>query len=165
MLLPVLALIVGLVIGTIFTVPLPVIYAKYLSIAVLAGLDSLLGGWRAVMDDNFDSGILVSGFFLNALLAALLAYLGDMLGLDLYLAAVIAFGIRIFSNLGYMRRAAIERWRHNNALKHVQKIALKMEKDGYYMPKSTPSSPPAYPPETPINNPAENISQTNNSSY
>jgi small basic protein len=115
--LPVFALILGLLVGSLFSIPIPVIYAKYLSIAVLAGLDSLLGGWRSVLEEKFDSSILLSGFFINALLAAALAYLGDLLGLDLYLAAVIAFGLRIFANLGFIRRNMISNFRQKRTEK------------------------------------------------
>ena len=63
--------------------------------------------------------ILVTGFFTNILLAAGLAYLGDLLGLDLYLAAVIAFGLRIFSNLGAIRRHFIFQQRRKKAQKQA----------------------------------------------
>lgn len=118
--LPLLGLIVGLLLGSIFTFSIPISYANYLAIAVLAGLDSLLGGWRAVLEKNFDGPILLSGFFINAILAALLAYLGDMVGLDLYLAAVVAFGIRIFRNIGSIRHAIILQSRERRLQKRAQ---------------------------------------------
>ncbi|MCL1974670.1 MAG: small basic family protein [Firmicutes bacterium] len=121
MLLPLIGLILGLLAGSLFTMALPGIIAKYLSIAVLASLDSLLGGWRAVLEDTFDGSVLITGFFINALLAASLAYLGDLLGLDLYLAAVITFGIRIFNNLGALRHSIVLRMRQNNLRRTAQK--------------------------------------------
>ncbi|MDA8229457.1 MAG: small basic family protein, partial [Desulfitobacterium hafniense] len=36
--------------------------------------------------------------------AGLLAYVGDRIGVDLYLAAVVAFGVRLFQNLAIIRR-------------------------------------------------------------
>ena len=57
-------------------------------------------GIRAYMEDGFDSTIFATGFVVNALLAAGLAYLGDSLGVDLYLAAVLVFGVRLFPESG-----------------------------------------------------------------
>ena len=120
---PVLGLVFGVALGLLSTVAIPVAFAKYLSIAVLASLDSLLGGWRAILEDHFDTPILLSGFLTNAFVAALLAYVGDILGLDLYLAAVVAFGLRIFSNIGFIRRFLIYRFRNKRQLK-AAKAAL-----------------------------------------
>jgi len=83
---------------------LPQDYAKYMSVAALAALDSVFGGIRAAMEEKFNHGIFVSGFFSNALLAAGLTFIGDRLGIDLYLAAVVAFGVRLFQNLAIIRR-------------------------------------------------------------
>ena len=130
--LPILGLIIGVLLGSIFTFSIPIIYANYLAIAVLAGLDSMLGGWRAILAKEFDGTIFISGFFLNAIIAAALAFIGDLLGLDLYLAAVIAFGIRIFKNIGAIRHALIFSHRMNKAKKHEEKalsyINVKQEK-------------------------------------
>lgn len=106
--LPILGLVVGLLLGSIFTFSIPVIYANYLAVAVLAGLDSLLGGWRAIIERDFDGVLLISGFFVNAIIAAALAALGDMIGVDLYLAAVVAFGIRIFRNISSIRQGLLK---------------------------------------------------------
>jgi small basic protein len=78
--------------------------APYLSLATLAGLDTVLGGIRAGIEGRFQDDIFVSGFVLNTLLAAGLAFLGDMIGVDLFLAAVVALGTRVFLNLSLIRR-------------------------------------------------------------
>ena len=103
-------LLLGLFIGFQIPVFLPVVYSKYMSIAILAALDSVFGGIRAYMEDVFDNVVFVSGFFVNILLAAGLAYLGDRLGVELYLAAVVAFGVRIFQNLAIIRRYLLKKW-------------------------------------------------------
>jgi len=103
-------LLIGLFIGFQIPVLFPVLYAKYMSIAILAALDSVFGGIRAYMEDGFDSTIFATGFVVNALLAAGLAFLGDSLGVDLYLAAVLVFGVRLFQNLAIIRRYLMKKY-------------------------------------------------------
>ena len=74
LILPLGSLAVGAIFGSILTVNASLGIAKYLSIAILAALDSVLGGARALLEDSFDSLIMLSGFFVNALLAMLLAF-------------------------------------------------------------------------------------------
>ncbi len=101
--LPFVGLLLGIVAGLAVNVHLPAAYAAYLSVAILAALDSVFGGLRAGMQGNFAYRVFLSGFFINTLLAALLAFLGAVLGVDLALAAVVAFGVRIFNNLAEIR--------------------------------------------------------------
>ncbi len=108
--LPILGLLLGIGIGSTLAIPIPGIFAKYLSVAVLAALDSVFGGLKSIIEDKFDGAVLLTGFFTNALLAALLAFLGDRLGVDLYLAAVFVFGVRIFQNLAIIRREMLANW-------------------------------------------------------
>ena len=104
MLLPLLGIIIGIVLGLLLPLQIPVTYAPYMSIAVLAALDSVFGGMRAKLEDNFESDIFISGFFGNAFLAAGLAYIGDRMDVPIYLAAIFAFGIRLFQNFAAMLR-------------------------------------------------------------
>jgi small basic protein len=103
-LMPLLGLILGLFIGFLSPFAVPAAYVKYCSVALLVALDTILGGVRAFQENQFDSAIFLSGFVVNMLAAAGLAYIGDILGLDLYLAAVIAFGTRLFQNISIIRR-------------------------------------------------------------
>lgn len=107
--LPILGAALGLAIGYLSPFSVPVEYAKYLSVAILAALDSVLGGLRAVQEEHFDSIVFLTGFFANMILAGLLAFVGDKIGVDLYLAAVVAFGVRLFQNLAIIRRRLIKR--------------------------------------------------------
>ncbi|MGE5454215.1 MAG: small basic family protein [Methylocystaceae bacterium] len=100
----------GIFIGFQVPIAIPLVLTKYVSVAILAAMDSVFGGIRSYMDDVFDNNVFLTGFFTNALLAAGLAYLGDRLAVDLYLAAVVAFGVRIFENLAIIRRYLIKKW-------------------------------------------------------
>jgi small basic protein len=106
---PLLGLIVGILIGILVPVHIPIEYSTYAAVAILAALDSVLGGLCASMEGRFDLKIFLSGFFANSVLAALLAYIGDRLGIQLYLAAIFAFGNRIFLNFGVLRRHLVQK--------------------------------------------------------
>lgn len=104
MALPVAGLLLGLIIGVFAPLSVPVEYAKFMSVALLASLDSVFGGLRAGIEEKFDNTVFISGFFTNALLAAGLVYIGERLGIDLYYVALLAFGLRVFQNLAIIRR-------------------------------------------------------------
>lgn len=104
---PLFGLILGLLIGILVPLRIPHEMSTYAAVGILAALDSILGGVVASMERRFDMKIFLSGFFANSVLAALLAYVGDQLGIQLHLAAIFAFGNRIFMNLGVIRRHLI----------------------------------------------------------
>jgi len=108
--LPLLGLILGLSFGLMTDMRIPTEYENYLSIAVLAALDTLFGGIRAHLQNVYDDKVFVSGFFFNIVLAAGLAFLGVHLGIDLYLAAIFAFGVRLFQNIAVIRRILLSKW-------------------------------------------------------
>ena len=101
------------ILGIVLGLNLPTIsysYSGYLAIAIIAALDSVFGGITSILNKNFDIKIFVSGFFGNAILAMLLTYLGEKLNVDIYLAAVIVFVGRMFTNLSIIRRYYIDKW-------------------------------------------------------
>ena len=107
------AIIIGCIIGSLIGMNAPVIsytYSSYLSIAIIAALDTVFGGIASVIKKNFDLKIFLSGFFGNAILSMLLTYLGEKLNVDIYLAAIFVFVWRMFNNLGIIRRYYIEKW-------------------------------------------------------
>ncbi|CAI9386157.1 small basic family protein [Niallia sp. Sow4_A1] len=112
--LPIFGLIVGLVFGLLTDIKVPEEYANYLSIAVLAALDTLFGGIRAHLQNIFDEKVFVTGFFFNIVLAASLAFLGVHLGVDLYLAAIFAFGVRLFQNIAVIRSIILKKSNTNS---------------------------------------------------
>lgn len=111
--LPVMGLIIGIILGLLTEIRIPEEYSNYLSIAVLAAFDTLLGGIRAYLQNIYDEKVFVSGFFFNIILATGLAFLGVHLGVDLYLAAVFAFGVRLFQNIAIIRRILLLKWSTN----------------------------------------------------
>jgi small basic protein len=102
---PVVFLIVGLFIGLQLNFTVPQEYARYTAVGILAALDSVFGAVRAELHKSYSNRIFLSGFVTNIVLAAGLTFLGDRLGVDLSLAAVVAFGVRLFNNLAVIRRS------------------------------------------------------------
>ena len=120
------AIILGCVLGAIIGINAPIIsytYSSYLAIAIIAAMDSVFGGVASVVQKKFDLKIFLSGFFGNAILSMVLTYLGERLNVDIYLAAIIVFVGRMFTNLAIIRRYYVDKWyeKIENNKKHQQK--------------------------------------------
>ena len=122
-------LLIGIILGFVLDVNISDKFSPYMSVAILACLDSVFGAVRANLSKNFQPDIFISGFFGNAVLAALLAYLGDKLGIPIYMAAVIVFGGRIFDNFAIIRRLLLEQIRRNRIHRMRKKIRDKQKLD------------------------------------
>lgn len=100
------ALAIGIVLGVVFSPQVPDAIQPYLPIAVVAALDAVFGGLRAYLDEIFDAKVFVVSFVFNVLVASLIVWLGDQLGVGTQLstAIVVVLGIRIFGNAAALRR-------------------------------------------------------------
>ena len=109
----VIAILIGCILGAIVGMNVPIIsytYSGYLAIAIVAALDSVFGAITSSIKGNFDLKIFISGFFGNALLSIALTWLGEKLNVDIYLAAIVVFVGRMFTNLAIIRRYYIDKW-------------------------------------------------------
>ncbi|MGH3320535.1 MAG: small basic family protein [Streptosporangiaceae bacterium] len=100
-------LIVGIVVGLLVQPSVPLWLQPYLPIAIVAALDAVFGGFRAFVEGIFDEKVFVVSFLTNVVVAALIVFLGDQLGVgsQLSTAVVVVLGIRIFSNVAAIRRS------------------------------------------------------------
>lgn len=124
------AILIGCVVGAILGSLAPVIpytYSSYLSIAIIAALDSVFGGIASVIKGNFDLKIFLSGFFGNSILSIALTFLGEKLNVDIYLAAIVVFVGRMFTNLAIIRRYYIDKWVEMIENKKAKKEAKEKE--------------------------------------
>jgi small basic protein len=96
----------GIIGGLLLQPSVPLWLQPYLPIAVVAALDAVFGGLRALVDGIFDDRVFVVSFIGNVLVAAVIVYLGDQLGVGAQLSTgvVVVLGIRIFSNMAAIRR-------------------------------------------------------------
>lgn len=121
MIIALIGILIGVVIGFFIPISVTTSYSLYVSVAILAAIDSVMGAIRSSMEDHYDSMVFITGFFVNAALAAALAYIGDNLGVPLYYAAIFAFGVRLFNNLAIIRRLILDDIRkHHRAAKELQ---------------------------------------------
>jgi small basic protein len=102
----VIGLVIGVIAGLLLQPTVPQDLQPYLPIAVVAALDALFGGLRAMLDGIFDDRVFLVSFLSNVVVAALIVFLGDQLGVGTQLstAVVVVLGIRIFSNAASIRR-------------------------------------------------------------
>lgn len=101
-----LAVLGGVTAGLVLQPTVPLDLQPYLPIAVVAALDALFGGVRAWLEQIFNDKVFVVSFIGNVLVASLIVYLGDKLGVggELSTGIVVVLGIRIFSNAAAIRR-------------------------------------------------------------
>jgi small basic protein len=97
----------GLVIGTFLQFNIPPEYSRYTAVAVIGILDSLFGALRASIEKKYDTTIFLTGLAFNMAMAVLITFLGDKLNLDLYLAILVAFMIRILANIGIIKTSTV----------------------------------------------------------
>ncbi|GAA4992335.1 small basic family protein [Kitasatospora paranensis] len=97
---------IGVVVGLFVQPEVPDAVVPYLPIAVVAALDAVFGGVRAMLDGIFNDKVFVVSFLSNVVVAALIVFLGDQLGVGAQLSTgvVVVLGIRIFSNAAAIRR-------------------------------------------------------------
>ena len=125
------AIIIGCLIGALIGMYAPMVsytYSGYLAIAIIAALDSVFGAFVGVIKKNFDMKIFVSGFFGNAILAIILTYLGERLNVDIYLAAIVVFVGRMFTNLSIIRRELVDKWMEKKVVNKAKDVIKNAEK-------------------------------------
>lgn len=124
------AILIGCILGAIIGINAPMVsytYSSYLAIAIIAALDSVFGGITSVINKNFDLKIFITGFFGNAILSILLTILGEKLNVDIYLAAIVVFVGRMFTNLAIIRRYYVDKW--SDKFKKLKQEEEKEEKN------------------------------------
>lgn len=103
---PAIGLLVGIVFGLLLHPTVPIWLQPYLPIAVVAALDAVFGAFRSVLDGIFNDRIFVISFLSNVLVAAMIVFLGDQLGVGSQMSTgvVVVLSMRIFANVAAIRR-------------------------------------------------------------
>ena len=99
-------LLLGIVVGLFVHPDVPLWLEPYLPIAVVAALDAVFGAVRALLDDVFNDRVFVVSFVSNVVIAGVLVFLGDQLGVGAQISTgvVVVLAMRIFANAAAIRR-------------------------------------------------------------
>lgn len=106
----VIAVVLGIILGLVMPYNLTSDTLPYVAVAIIAALDSIFGGIVANSNKRFSNYVFMTGLISNAVLAVVLTYVGNILGINLSFAAIVVFGVRIFNNLANIRRATIDKY-------------------------------------------------------
>ena len=107
-LIPILFFVIGAFIASAMHIHGQGIGARYLAVACLAGLDTVLGGIRSGYEGKFQNDVFVTGFVANTVIAFAIAILGFKIGIDLFVVVALIMGMRIFNNLSLIRRYLLQ---------------------------------------------------------
>lgn len=107
---PILAALIGAMLAVLANIgPVRGIAGQYLAVACLAGLDAVCGGVRAGIQGDFRRDVFLTGFLFNVVFAFGLAWLGDHIYINLFLAVGLILGSRIYQNLSLIRRDLLKK--------------------------------------------------------
>lgn len=101
---------VGIILGIYAPLSIPIQFARYTAVAIAGIVDSIFGAVSSDLKGEYNSVIFISGVLFNMAAAMLITFLGDRLGIDLYLAVIIVFTLRIFNNLSTIRYSFLTRF-------------------------------------------------------
>ena len=120
---PIVALILGVVLGFLIKVPVTGIAGVYMGVAVVAGLDSVFGGLRSAIEGKFRSDVFMTGFVANIVIAFFLAWFGDRIGVNVYFVAILVTATTVPTLKGF-NRVTGELPRINSALNGTSTTGL-----------------------------------------
>lgn len=123
-LLPFVALIIGAAIALSLNItPAHGASGQYLAVACLAGVDTIFGGVRSGLEGKFRNDIFITGFVSNVLICSFVAWFGDKIYINLFLAVALVLGSRILTNLSLIRRYVLTQWQDARDRKRLQSAA------------------------------------------
>lgn len=119
--------VLGVILGLLIPYNLSSATLPYVAVAIIAALDSVFGALLANLNKKFNLNVFMTGLVSNAILAVLLTYMGNLLGINLYFAAIIVFGVRMFNNMASIRRITLDIYFEKRAREKERMTRLALE--------------------------------------
>ena len=132
--------VLGVLFGLLVPYNLSLSTLPYVAVAIIAALDSVFGALLANLNKRFNLNVFIMGLVSNAILAVILTYVGNLLGISLNFAVIVVFGVRIFNNAASIRRITSDIYFERKAREkaHLMRLALKeAEKEESELPEET----------------------------
>ncbi len=119
--------VLGILFGLLVPYNLSSSTLPYVAVAIIAALDSVFGALLANLNKKFNLNVFMMGLVSNAVLAVILTYVGNILGISLNFAVIVVFGVRIFNNVASIRRITLDIYFERRAREkaRLQRLALK----------------------------------------
>lgn len=107
MIFAVIGLAIGLLLGLAISITYSATFTIYITLIILILLQSLL---RVIRHERMDFPVHKEVILIGSeiVFACLLAYIGEKLGISLYLAIVLSFGLRIFNDFNLIVKKIIK---------------------------------------------------------
>ena len=121
------AVLVGILMGLLIPYNLSPSMLSYLAVALVAALDSVLGGLLANIHKRFNINVFMIGLVSNAILGIFLTFIGNILGISLSFAVIIVFGVRMFNNMATIRRLTFDIYFEKKAKERERANRLRIE--------------------------------------
>ncbi len=123
----IIAVLVGILMGLLIPYNLSPSMLSYLAVALVAALDSVLGGLLANIHKRFNINVFMIGLVSNAILGIFLTFIGNILGISLSFAVIIVFGVRMFNNMATIRRLTFDIYFEKKAKERERANRLRIE--------------------------------------
>ncbi|MBQ2932166.1 MAG: small basic family protein [Clostridia bacterium] len=121
------AVLVGILLGILIPYDLSPSMLSYIAVALIAALDSVLGGLLANIHKRFNINVFIIGLVSNAILGIFLTFIGNILGISLSFAVIIVFGVRMFNNMATIRRLTFDIYFEKKAKERERANRLRIE--------------------------------------
>jgi small basic protein len=107
MIFAIIGLIIGLLIGFVLNFTYAATFTIYITLIILILIQSLL---RIIKNEDMNFPLYKEAILIGSEIAfaCLLAYIGEKLGISLYLAIVLSFGLRIFNDFNIIVKKVIK---------------------------------------------------------
>lgn len=102
---------VGILLALFVDVNIPPAYSLYMAVAVLAAMDSVAGAIVSISAKKFNFKIFVTGLIFNGCVSVIMVYIGKLIGIELSLAPILLFGVRILKNFSLFRRFLLNKYK------------------------------------------------------